>query len=110
MISSLSSYGRIVTDFFVVILLSSSVIPSFEAISYISRGFNSSLFSFGLFIVLVSNCFISVRRELLNSDKSDISEDLYCELFGSVVSSYRTLESLPLSEDDILILLLLLVL
>src|SRR5215467_13590621 len=100
MISSLSSYGRTVTDFFVVILLSSSVIPSFEVISYITRGFNSSLFSFGLFIVLVSDCFISVRGELLNSDKSDISEDLCCEL-GSVVSSYRTLESLPLSEDDI---------
>src|SRR5215467_2105600 len=106
-ISSLSSYGRIVTDFFVVILVSASVIPSFEAISYTTRGFNSSLFSFGLFIVLISDCFISVLRELLNSDKSDISEDLCCEL-GSVVSSYRTLESLPLSEDDISILLLLL--
>src|SRR5215469_1527565 len=108
MISSFSSYGRIVTDFFVVILVSASVIPSFEVISYTTRGFNSSLFSLGLFIVLVSDCFISVRPELLNSDKSDISEDLCCALFGSVVS-YRTLESLLLSEDDILILLLLLV-
>jgi len=58
--------------------------------------------------VLVSDRFISVRPELLNNDKSDISEDLCCELFGFVVSSYRTLESLPLSEDDISILLLLL--
>src|SRR5215469_784206 len=48
MISSLSSYGRVVTDFFVAILVSASVILSFEAISYTTRGFNSSLFSFGL--------------------------------------------------------------
>src|SRR5215469_3496955 len=95
MISSLSSYGRIETDFFVAMLVSASVILSFAAISYTISGFNSSLFSFGLFVVLVSDCFISVRR-----DKSEISAELCCEL-GSVVTSYRTLESLPLSEDDI---------
>ena len=92
MISSLSSYGRIETDFFVAILV--SVILSFAAILYTSRGFNSSFFSFGLFVVLVSDCFISVRPELLNSDESEIS-DVCCELVGSIVSSYRTLESLP---------------
>jgi hypothetical protein len=61
----LSSYGRIETDFFVATLVSASVIPSFAAISYTISGFYSSPFSFELFIVLVSDFFISVRPELL---------------------------------------------
>ncbi len=45
--------------------VTASVIPSVAAISYTISGFNSSPFSFELFIVLVSDFFISVRPELL---------------------------------------------